>query len=151
MIDMFPDRRPGPCRQMDGNEPETPADAAPRETLGKGDTGRHLRTVIAFGQTIAVKAAMAEPGDGAMPCFEDDCPSEDEGLQIDARDIAPLLGLTPERLMAELRAGHVYHSAEESAGLTDGQISLTFRYRARMARLIVEPDGSMHPERKRTH
>lgn len=86
-----------------------------------------------------------------MPCRENDCPSEDEGLQIDARDIAPLLGLTPERLMAELRAGHVYHCAEEMAGQPDGQFSLIFRYRARMARLIVESDGSMHPERNRTH
>lgn len=86
-----------------------------------------------------------------MSYLDETCRTEDEGLQLDARDIAPMLGLTPERLMAELRAGHVYHSAEEATDLTDGQFRLTFRYRARMARLIVEPDGSMHPERSRTH
>lgn len=86
-----------------------------------------------------------------MSYIDEDCRPEDEGFQIDARDIAPLLGLTPERLMAELKAGHIYHKAEEAAELLDGQFRLTFRYRARMARLIVEPDGSMHPERSRTH
>lgn len=86
-----------------------------------------------------------------MSYLDQNCQTEDEGLQIDARDIAPLLGLTPERLMAELKAGHIYHSAEEATDLLDGQFRLTFRYRARSAQLIVEPDGSMHPERNRTH
>lgn len=79
------------------------------------------------------------------------CHADEDGLEIDAREIAPMLGLTPERLMAELRAGQVYHSAEESDGNDDGCICITFRYRARMARLIVESDGSMHPEPDRTH
>jgi hypothetical protein len=78
-------------------------------------------------------------------------PAIDDGVQIDARDIAPLLGLTPERLMAELRAGHIYHCAEESSGDTDGSFHIVFRYRARMARLIVDPDGSMRPEPGRTN
>lgn len=81
----------------------------------------------------------------------DICRADDDGLQIDAREIAPLLGLTPERLMAELRAGHIYHSAEEASDDDGGSFRLTFRYRARMARLIVEPDGSMRPEPGRTH
>ncbi len=86
-----------------------------------------------------------------MHDFDVTCRTEEDGLQIDARDIAPLLGLTPERLMAELRAGHVYHSAEETVDPADGLFRITFRYRARMARLIVESDGSMRPEPDRTH
>lgn len=76
---------------------------------------------------------------------------DDERLEIDAREIAPMLGLTPERLMAELRAGQVYHSAEESSDGANGRLRLTFRYRARVARVVVESDGSMHPEHARTH
>ncbi|UCH74036.1 MAG: hypothetical protein JSU82_17245 [Rhodospirillales bacterium] len=79
------------------------------------------------------------------------CPGEDDGLEIDATEIAPLLGLTPERLMAELRAGEVYHSAEELECEDDGAFCVVFRYRARTARLIVDPDGSMRPESARNH
>ncbi len=71
-------------------------------------------------------------------------------LRLDAREIAPLLGLTPERLMAELRAGQIYHSAEEPAE-ADGFLRITFRYRTRVARLIVERDGNMRPETGRTN
>ncbi len=86
-----------------------------------------------------------------MDDYDDPCQSEEESLRIDAREIAPLLGLTPERLMAELRAGHVYHSAEECWREDEGRMTITFRYRARTARLIVESDGSMHPEFARTN
>lgn len=79
--------------------------------------------------------------------YEDD----EQSLRIDAREIAPLLGLTPERLMAELRAGQVYHIAEEPDEDEDSRMRIVFRYRARTARLIVESDGSMHPEFNRTH
>ena len=86
-----------------------------------------------------------------MPIADQTCNADEDGLEIDAREIAPLLGLTPERLMAELRAGQVYHSAEESLRDGDGSFRVTFRYRARVARLIVEVDGSMRPEPGRTH
>lgn len=78
---------------------------------------------------------------------------DDDSLRIDASEIAPLLGLTPERLMAELRAGQIYHIAEEPDDDEDddNRMRIVFRYRARIARLIVEPDGSMHPEFNRTH
>jgi hypothetical protein len=81
------------------------------------------------------------------------CPlEENDSLRIDARDIAPMLGLTPERLMAELRAGHIYHVAEEADDDDeDGRMRIVFRYRARTARLVVESDGSMHPETGHTH
>jgi len=76
---------------------------------------------------------------------------EEDSLRIDASEIAPLLGLTPERLMAELRAGQVYHVAEEGEGDQDSRLRIVFRFRARMARLVVESDGSMHPEINRTN
>lgn len=78
---------------------------------------------------------------------------DEDSLRIDASEIAPLLGLTPERLMAELRAGQVYHIAEEpdDIGIEDSRMRIVFRYRARIARLVVEPDGSMHPEFNRTN
>ena len=56
-----------------------------------------------------------------------------------------------ERLMAELRAGHIYQSAEEGTEADTGQMRLTFRFRARVARLIVGHDGSVRPEDSRTH
>jgi hypothetical protein len=86
-----------------------------------------------------------------MPNPDQTCHANEDGLEIDAREIAPLLGLTPERLMAELRSGQVYHCAEEWDRDGDGCFRITFRYRARMARLIVESDGSMRPEPCRTH
>jgi hypothetical protein len=76
--------------------------------------------------------------DRGTSSFEDE-----DSLQIDAREIAPLLGLTPERLMAELR--------EEGEQDADSRMRIVFRYRARTARLVVESDGSMHPEINRTH
>ncbi len=76
---------------------------------------------------------------------------DDDAVMVDASEIAPLLGLTPERLMAELRAGHIYQSAEEGAEDDTGQMRLTFRFRTRVARLIVQHDGSVQPENCRTH
>lgn len=76
---------------------------------------------------------------------------EEDSLRIDASEIAPLLGLTPERLMAELRAGQVYHVAEEGESDDDRRMRIIFRFRSRMARLVVESDGTMHPEINRTH
>lgn len=81
-----------------------------------------------------------------MTRHPEDCGEDDATLRLDAREIAPLLGLTPERLMSELRAGHVYHAAEEGCDRDDGRLRITFRYRARVARLIVDPDGSARPD-----
>lgn len=53
--------------------------------------------------------------------------------------------------MAELRAGHIYHEARESSGRDDGRLLIIFRYRARIARLIVEPDGSARPDEDSTN
>lgn len=76
---------------------------------------------------------------------------DDSALSLDAREIAPLLGLTPERLMAELRAGQVQQSAEEATEGDDGTLRITFTYRSRTARLIVEPDGTVRPDNNETN
>ena len=76
---------------------------------------------------------------------------DEDAVMVDASEIAPLLGLTPERLMSELRAGHIYQSAEEGTAADTGQMRLTFRFRARVARLIVGHDGTIRPENCRTH
>lgn len=86
-----------------------------------------------------------------MSMCEDAAGADDESLKLDASEIAPMLGLTPERLMAELRAGEVYHAAEEPGAGEDGRLLITFRYRARIARLIIEADGTMHPDSRLTH
>lgn len=77
--------------------------------------------------------------------------NDDAMLRLDARDVAPLLGLTPERLMAELRAGRIYHVAEEAADRRAGLLRVTFRYRTRVARLIVGTDGSARLESSQTN
>jgi len=105
-------------------------------------------------QPEAVRAATAVADRGSLTMSENRrfCDyDEEDSLRIDASEIAPLLGLTPERLMAELRAGHVYHIAEEGNDDEDSRMRIVFRFRARMARLVVESDGSMHPEINRTH
>ncbi len=76
---------------------------------------------------------------------------DEDPVMVDASEIAPLLGLTPERLMAELRAGHIYQTAEERPGEDDDLMFLTFRFRAKVARMIVGPDGSIRPEEGHTH
>lgn len=86
-----------------------------------------------------------------MSGLQDTGRTSDESVRLDASEVAPLLGLTPERLMAELRAGEVYHAAEEPGAHENGRLLITFRYRARVARLIVEEDGTMHPESRLTH
>lgn len=86
-----------------------------------------------------------------MNGYQDMQAASDESLRLDASEIAPMLGLTPERLMAELRAGEVYHAAEEPDAERDGRLLITFRYRARIARLIIEADGTVHPESRLTH
>ncbi len=79
------------------------------------------------------------------------CEAANDFLRLDARDVAALLGLTPERLMAELRAGTVHQSAEEPAPEDGWPLRITFRYRNRVARLLVDADGTAHPEIGQTH
>ena len=64
-------------------------------------------------------------------------------ITVDARLIAPHLGLTPEEMMAELRCGFVYQMAEKGTAADEGRIRLTFRYRARECRIVVDASGAI--------
>ena len=64
-------------------------------------------------------------------------------ITVDARLIAPHLGLTPEEMMAELRCGFVYQVAEKGTAADEGRIRLTFRYRARECRIVVDASGAV--------
>jgi hypothetical protein len=64
-------------------------------------------------------------------------------ITVEARLIAPHLGLTPEEMMAELRCGLVYQMAEKGTAADEGRIRLTFRYRARECRIVVDASGAI--------
>ena len=65
------------------------------------------------------------------------------GEILSMRLIAPHLGLTPEEMMAELRCGLVYQVAEKGTAADEGRIRLTFRYRARECRIVVDASGAI--------
>src|SRR5260221_11020759 len=64
-------------------------------------------------------------------------------ITVDARLIAPHLGLTPEKMMAELRCGLEYQVAEKGSAADEGRICLIFRYRARECRIVVDASGAV--------
>jgi hypothetical protein len=64
-------------------------------------------------------------------------------ITVDARLIARHLGLTPEEMMAELRCGFVYQVAQKGTAADEGRIRLTFRYRARECRIVVDASGAI--------
>jgi uncharacterized protein (UPF0276 family) len=65
----------------------------------------------------------------------------DGGFVVDAALVAPGLGLTPEAFMAALRKGLVFQIHESGTGEDSGTHRLTFRYRSREWRLIVDDEG----------
>jgi IS4 transposase len=70
---------------------------------------------------------------------------------IEAGFLAEKLGLSVDRLRAEMRAGIVYGVVERGVGEDARRLRLTFRYRARSWTVVVETDGTLHeaagPER----
>jgi Family of unknown function (DUF6522) len=54
------------------------------------------------------------------------------------------LGLSVDRLRAEMRRGVVYGVAERGVGEDAGRLRLTFRYRARSWTVAVEADGTLN-------
>jgi hypothetical protein len=69
--------------------------------------------------------------------------SIDGEITVDARLIAPHLGLTPEEMIAEVRHGLVYQVAEKGLAADEGRLRLTFRYRARECRVVIDADGAV--------
>lgn len=62
-------------------------------------------------------------------------------LTVDARLVAPRLGLPPDALMAEIRRGIVYQTCEVGTGADAGRMRITFRYRSRRAVFILDDAG----------
>jgi hypothetical protein len=65
----------------------------------------------------------------------------DNDCMVDAETLASALGLSPATLMAELQAGLVYQVAERGIDEDCGRMRLTFRYRQREVRVIVDRAG----------
>ena len=66
---------------------------------------------------------------------------EDGDATIEASYLAARLGLTVERLRAEMRRGIVYGVIERGEGADAGRKRLTVRYRDRVWSVIAAPDG----------
>lgn len=66
---------------------------------------------------------------------------DDGGCTVDAAILAPTLGLSPASLIDRLRAGLVYQTNERGIGADAGLMRLTFRYRHREFRAIVDRAG----------
>jgi Family of unknown function (DUF6522) len=68
---------------------------------------------------------------------------EGEEVTIQAVHLAAKLGLSMDRLRAEMRRGIVYGVVEQGVGEDAGRLRLTFRYRARSWNVVVEADGTL--------
>ena len=64
-------------------------------------------------------------------------------ITVDACLIASHLGLTPEEMMIELKRGLVYQVTEKGTAADKGRMRLTFRYRARECRIIIDAGGAV--------
>ena len=63
-------------------------------------------------------------------------------ITIDCELLAPKLGLSVDALRAEMRKGLVVSTAETGIDDDEGRTRLTFRYRARTWRVVVESNGT---------
>jgi len=70
----------------------------------------------------------------------------DGQITIDAEVLAPKLGLTVEALKDNMSNGIVMSAAETGIDEDAGRTRLTFRYRARVWRVVVEADGSLNED-----
>ena len=69
---------------------------------------------------------------------------EGEEATIEAGHLAAKLGLSVDRLRAEMRRGIVYGVVERGVGEDAGRLRLTVRYRARSWTVVVEADGTLN-------
>ena len=67
----------------------------------------------------------------------------DGQFTVDAETLAPKLGLTVEALKEAMAGGLVTSVAEVGVDEDAGRTRLTFRYRARIWRVVVEADGTL--------
>ena len=67
-----------------------------------------------------------------------------EEATIEAGFLAAKLGLSVDRLRAEMRRGIVYGMVERGVGEDAGWLRLTVRHRARSWTVVVEADGTLN-------
>ncbi len=67
-----------------------------------------------------------------------------EEATIAAGHLAAKLGLSVDRLRAEMRKGIVCGVVERGVGEDAGRLRLTVRYRARSWTVVVEADGTLN-------
>lgn len=68
---------------------------------------------------------------------------EDGQITIDADVLAPKLGLAVAALKENMAKGLVVSVTETGEGADAGRTRLTFRYRARVWRIVVDVDGRL--------
>lgn len=66
-----------------------------------------------------------------------------DDVTIDAEILAPKLGLSVADLKVQMAKGLVLSVVEAGQDADAGRTRLTFRYRARIWRVVVEADGSL--------
>jgi hypothetical protein len=67
-----------------------------------------------------------------------------DDVTVEASYLAARLGLSVDRLRAEMRRGIVYSVVERGMGEDAGRLRLTFRYRARAWTVVVQSDGTLN-------
>ena len=70
--------------------------------------------------------------------------AQDDAATVQAGFLAAKLGLSVDRLRAEMRRGIVYGVVERGVGEDAGRLRLTVRYRARSWTVVVEADGTLN-------
>ena len=68
---------------------------------------------------------------------------DDGEITVDAEALAPRLGLTVEALKENMAKGLVMSVTETGEDEDAGRTRLSFRYRARVWRVVIESDGSL--------
>ena len=66
-----------------------------------------------------------------------------DDVTVEASYLAARLGLSVDRLRAEMRRGIIYSAVERGMGEDAGRLRLTFRYRARAWTVVVQRDGTL--------
>lgn len=68
---------------------------------------------------------------------------DDGEITVEAEALAPKLGLSIEALKENMAKGLVMSVTETGENEDAGRTRLTFRYRARVWRVVIESDGSL--------
>jgi Family of unknown function (DUF6522) len=70
--------------------------------------------------------------------------AQDDAATVEAGYLAAKLGLSVDRLRAEMRRGIVYGVVERGVGADARRLRLTFRHRARSWTVVVGADGTLN-------